>query len=798
MERGVRPARPYREEKRQTRELEKQARVAARMEERRRGRAEETVTARVAAAGRSDAARVDGRPSYMSSYTSSDSVSRKASSTGGGGGGGEAQLHAARASELARDLSDSISVISNAAAASVAADIDASASAADRLHATDERVRDVAVTEISDDAATSAAAFLDAAAARDKKDAIALADADQPELAVTEEEYEAARRADEKLADTVRAKPTTLAEVAAATHKSDKGAETAAKRSADWAGWSEEEDKGRLEAFEAKQDEKREMKLAEREKKEKLTKAKKAKKRIEELEAELAEARRTVAAAGAEEVEAEEEEAEEAEDVVLKPEKKKRKRVSKEATARTQTKSGAQTEEDASTSTSLERVVAGLLAPAEASMGAAPVSRASPAEKYGGARLSGNAAASSASGTVDVPMPPPVFRNRFGAIPGLLEHVQRRAAALEAMGKQSEGVSNRGDKLRFVTYANAAYWPVAKVLIASIAHNAPAILPRLTVMLTNPADVKECGEMASTREFDCFYDEDMVEILGDVAHQEGSLLAAGISVPPEKHAEAEKLGMALRIVWCWRKVHAVYTLVKGGYPTVFLDASTVLLNDPRETITKHFGSASLVTLSDFGGSKEQKSINTGLVAAPTGRATEELLEEWMKLEEGATETEQAYLTWDLAPRLRKEGTVIYALPHRNFPSYITFDGRHVKGTGSSVKPKDKKFADVLTAGASGAAGAEAIGGAEIAEASLGESRGLTGADAVTAGDAGFTVHAAYCGSVKGKLAFLTRVEAMARAPGALMPPQRDELEGCDTYDRDKYLKCGNAPWDGDC
>lgn len=69
---------------------------------------------------------------------------------------------------------------------------------------------------------------------------------------------------------------------------------------------------------------------------------------------------------------------------------------------------------------------------------------------------------------------------------------------------------------------------------------------------------------------------------------------------------------------------------------------------------------------------------------------------------------------------------------------------------------------------------------------------------MTAGDAGFAVHAAYCGSVKGKLAFLTRVAAMARSPGTLMPPHADELEGCDTYDRDKYLKCGNAPWDGSC
>jgi|AntAceMinimDraft_11_1070367.scaffolds.fasta_scaffold60802_1 hypothetical protein len=39
---------------------------------------------------------------------------------------------------------------------------------------------------------------------------------------------------------------------------------------------------------------------------------------------------------------------------------------------------------------------------------------------------------------------------------------------------------------------------------------------------------------------------------------------------------------------------------------------------------------------------------------------------------------------------------------------------------------------------------------------------------------------------------------MARTPGALVLPQQDELEGCDTYDRAKFLACGNAPWDGEC
>ena len=125
----------------------------------------------------------------------------------------------------------------------------------------------------------------------------------------------------------------------------------------------------------------------------------------------------------------------------------------------------------------------------------------------------------------------------------------------------------------------------------------------------------------------------------------------------------------------------------------------------------------------------------------------------MELEKDASETEQAYLTWDLAPRARATGMVIAALPHENFPSFITFDKRrHL-------------------------------------------SRDTSGS---TAERGGYSVHAAYCGSIAGKLAFLERVENMARFPGKVHEPTKEELDGCDTYDRDKFLKCGHAPWDGDC
>jgi hypothetical protein len=128
----------------------------------------------------------------------------------------------------------------------------------------------------------------------------------------------------------------------------------------------------------------------------------------------------------------------------------------------------------------------------------------------------------------------------------------------------------------------------------------------------------------------------------------------------------------------------------------------------------------------------------------------------MAYESDAKDTEQAYLTWELAPAARARGDVIVALPHDKFPSYVTFDEkRHVLGTTTRQDSND-----------------------------------------VVSG--GVTVHAAYCGSVSGKLAFLRRVEALARDPSLAKQPDADELAGCDAYDKNKFRQCGNAPWDGDC
>ena len=143
--------------------------------------------------------------------------------------------------------------------------------------------------------------------------------------------------------------------------------------------------------------------------------------------------------------------------------------------------------------------------------------------------------------------------------------------------------------MRVVTYANAAYWPVAKLFVES-AKRFPDVASALTVMVTDRATLKDCVETGVM----CFLDTDMVDILGERMNDDGSIHAGQSDVNGD-------LGKALRVAWTWRKVHVVYTLVQAGYGALFLDASTLLLRDPRAFVkSKLDAGALLVTLSDFG------------------------------------------------------------------------------------------------------------------------------------------------------------------------------------------------------
>ena len=233
----------------------------------------------------------------------------------------------------------------------------------------------------------------------------------------------------------------------------------------------------------------------------------------------------------------------------------------------------------------------------------------------------------------------------------------------------------------------------------------------------------------------------------------------------------EQRQRALRVISKWRKVHALYTLTKGGYGTVFIDAASVMIRDPTLLIKEEMKHNSLVTLSDFGGEKDQSLLNTGLLAAAPGKQTWDLLEDWIRTELYGQADEQEHLVYEIAPRAKEEGKKIHGMPHQMFPSYLTF----YKGRLENIRTKHGEYAKY--------------------------------------GDTA-VVHAGYCGTVAGKKAFLDRVNKMDRLEmfsrhfgsnhgnwyNQHMKYKETDAErnGCDVHGRDKFRTCGKAPWDSPC
>ncbi len=233
----------------------------------------------------------------------------------------------------------------------------------------------------------------------------------------------------------------------------------------------------------------------------------------------------------------------------------------------------------------------------------------------------------------------------------------------------------------------------------------------------------------------------------------------------------EQRQRALRVISKWRKVHALYTLTKGGYGTVFIDAASVMIRDPTLLVKEEMKHNLLVTLSDFGGEKDQSLLNTGLLAAAPGKQTWDLLEDWIRTELYGQADEQEHLVYEIAPRAKEEGKKIHGMPHQMFPSYLTF----YKGRLENIRTKHGDYAKY--------------------------------------GDTAI-VHAGYCGTVAGKKAFLDRVNKMDRLEmfsrhfgsnhgnwynQRMKYKETDaERDGCDVHGRDTFRTCGKAPWDSPC
>lgn len=318
--------------------------------------------------------------------------------------------------------------------------------------------------------------------------------------------------------------------------------------------------------------------------------------------------------------------------------------------------------------------------------------------------------------------------------------------------------------LRILTIANAAYWPLAEIMLDSAKRHAPEIANRLTFILSDEKSVKQCKDrVTKSCQHTCFFDHEMEDMLGKYTDDEGSY----------KSAYDSNFGVKLRQLWTWRKVKAVKTLVDAGYAAMFVDASTVFLRDMREDVLHELldHDAALVTLSDFGGATEQHATNTGLIAAtPANKDAARVLRTWLKREdpEDKDNTEQGVLTWEIAPKERENGVIIKALTQVQAPNYVTYDFKSHLNKGNDD---------------GGKLGKDEKGKSEEKQQHV---AGL--------------VHAAYCGCVDAKESFMSRVYEESKMSSKELgerglKPEKIEEKDCDVYDRKKFLNTGRAPWD---
>ena len=318
--------------------------------------------------------------------------------------------------------------------------------------------------------------------------------------------------------------------------------------------------------------------------------------------------------------------------------------------------------------------------------------------------------------------------------------------------------------LRILTIANAAYWPLAEIMLDSAKRHAPEIANRLTFILSDEKSVKQCKDrVTKSCQHTCFFDHEMEDMLGKYTNDEGSY----------KSAYDSNFGVKLRQLWTWRKVKAVKTLVDAGYAAMFVDASTVFLRDMREDVLHELldHDAALVTLSDFGGATEQHATNTGLIAAtPANKDAARVLRTWLKREdpEDKDNMEQGVLTWEIAPKERENGVIIKALTQVQAPNYVTYDFKSHLNKGNDD---------------GGKLGKDEKGKSEEKQQHV---AGL--------------VHAAYCGCVDAKESFMSRVYEESKMSSKELgerglKPEKIEEKDCDVYDRKKFLNTGRAPWD---
>lgn len=240
--------------------------------------------------------------------------------------------------------------------------------------------------------------------------------------------------------------------------------------------------------------------------------------------------------------------------------------------------------------------------------------------------------------------------NRAGGLPGLLEHV--------------ESVTDT-TKFRLISFCNEAYWPFSHTMLESLRVVGPTLIPYWTIIV---ADKKTQQIIeAEAPEVDVFVDQDLQHLVSS---------SSGAS------------SADLRNLLSWRRVHALYGLVKADYTAVFVEPDVMFAKDPLQLFHDVLMDADIITSSDYGWDMDSlNQVNTKVIVAKPSDEAKKLLEVWQLAEptyEGE-DAEKGYYASEIVSRADQLDVSIKAMGQGIATNYLTYtnDGGYtiITGTG---------------------------------------------------------------------------------------------------------------------
>ena len=273
----------------------------------------------------------------------------------------------------------------------------------------------------------------------------------------------------------------------------------------------------------------------------------------------------------------------------------------------------------------------GLDAPSLGSFAAASSASSGESSRRGGSprRVGSSSSSSSSSGAP---------RNAEGGVPGLVAHV--------------DGVTDT-TRFRMISFCNQAYWPFAHGMLQSMQFTAPSLVPFWTVIVAD--DETRAFVEKEAPGVDVFVDLDLQRVV----------------------AEADDADVGdLKKLLSWRRMHALYGLVRADYTTVFLEPDVVFTKNPLQLFHDMLLDADIVATSDYGlGADAVRRVNTKVLFAKPSEEAKKLLDVWQRAEAAykGEDAERGFLVNEILPNADRMEAAIHVLDQKTVANYLSHD-----------------------------------------------------------------------------------------------------------------------------